>query len=481
MAPENDSRSITVKNQRVPLFKELGVGGRSLQEAVYLSKEIMPGEEGKSEQGVNIGQRQHPFDFDILKLLKDHNEHHSTCIHAKTSATVGLGFLNEAEKQQRTQPPPPPPQSPQSGEPPQEDDPEGDNPPQPTPQPVITPIYQKSKADEILDPLTSISWHDTLMDACEDFWDTGNGYIEVVRRGGEIKGLHYIPSREVRISVDDSRHNFHYVITGEGNAHDRHFAAFGDKEDFLERLGQGLSVTGASINTNDPDSVSEVIHFRRPSSRSKWYGTPDWVSAVPMIELCQMLHQYKFDFFNNRGVPEFMLFITGGKVADDDWKVIEEAVKANIGFGNSHKSTAVNIPMKDITVQVEKLAMENSADEDFKMLKETVALSIVTAHKVPPLLAGIQIPGKLGATNELSQALIAFQSLVVGQAQRLFQATLARTLGGEDGVGLDAEDFTFKTITDDLDPKKMDMIGRMHQPLPQANAEGRDLNNGLRD
>jgi len=413
----------------------------------------------------------HQFDMEILKRLKDYNEHHATCINAKTSATVGLGFLNEAEKRER-----------QESRMPQQIDPAA------TAQQTVVrqsamPLYEPANADKVLDPLTTISWHDTLMDACEDYWDTGNGYIEVVRRGGRIKGLHHVPSTNVYIHVDSDKHEYHYVLKGEGSSMDRHFAVFGDKQEFMRRVSNNaVANTGAgSIDVKDEDSISEIIHFRRPSSRSKWYGSPDWVSAVPMIELGQMLHQYKFDFFLNRGVPEFLLFITGAKVGDAEWTVIENAVKANIGLGNSHKSSAINLPGPNFQIQVEKLAMESKGEDDFEKTKGTIALSVVTSHKVPPLLAGIQIPGKLGATNELSQALIAFQSLVIGQAQRLFQATLARTLGEDGSVDVSGEDFTFKTITDDLDPQKMDTIGKMHQPLPQANAEGRDVNAGVRD
>jgi len=470
------TRSVTIRKPQRSLYGDMTNGG-SLHEAI-LRKEIPPGNDGKSAQGANTGTRAHLYDLSMLQALKEFNEHHATCIHAKVSATVGLGFLNETEKQeQQNGPTPSPVQAPQPDE-------NGDAPEQP--QQAIVPLYSPAKADEVLDPLTTISWHDTMMDVCENFFETGNGYLEVVRSGQEIVGIHHLPSKDVRIVVDDNEGNFHYAVTGEGSvghSADRHFAVFGDKQDFIDRVSQkSVTFSGTSVNANEPDSVSEVIHFRKPSSKSKWYGAPDWISAVPMIELAQMLHQYKFDFFNNRGVPEFMLFVTGGKVSDKDWANIVDAMKANIGLGNSHKSVAVNIPLKDIEIQVEKLAMETSKDEDFKMLKETIALSVVTAHKVPPLLAGIQIPGKLGATNELSQALIAFQSLVIGQAQRLFQSTLARTLAGDNGVkSLTGEDFTFKTITDDLDPSKMSAIGRMHQPLPEANAEGRDPEDGMRD
>lgn len=461
MSDDSKKMAFSLPRNHIPLYPNL-----TNENGVWVSMmhKILADKAGKSGQSVRTGTRPHPYDFAALKTLQDYNEHHATCIHAKVAATVGLGCLNDAEKQER-----------QQAQMPMTLDPNG----MPAQNPVVMPLYQESKVDTVLNPLTSISWQDTLTDACEDYHETGNGYIEVVRSGGVIKGLHHLASTDVRVHVEDANYNFHYELTGEDAYGTRRFPAFGDADDFFARAsGNGYTVQKGA----DAQNISEVIHFRRPSSRDRFYGRPDWISAVPMIELVQMLHQFKFDYFNNRGVPEFMLFLLGAAAGDKEFTALENSLKANIGYGNSHKSTVVNFPSPNMTIQLEKLAMESKGEDDFKALKETAALSIVTAHKVPPLLAGIQIPGKLGATNELSQALIAFQSLVVGQDQRLFQMTLARTLGSpEAGLGLTGEDFTFKTITDDLDPAKMDTIGRMHQPLPQANAEGRDVEEGVRD
>jgi hypothetical protein len=422
---------------------------------VQISKEIAPGEAGRSAQSSMTGTREHPFDFLALKNFKDYNEFHATCISAKISATVGLGHLNESDKARREYVPR---VDPITGTPSQE--------------PRAKP-WEESKADTVLNPLCSISWADTLNDVAEDFWDTGNGYLEVVRQAGTIKGIHHLPSPTVKIVVENNQHDFHYEIQGESGAMNLKFAAFGDREDLIRRLG---------IEGEAADRVSEIIHFCQPSSRVRWYGAPDWISAVPIIEMTQMLHQHRFDFYNNRGVPEMMVIVKGAQLDTETKKQLQDAMKATIGLGNSHKSLLINIPQQEAEIQVEKLAMEGTNNEEgFKAEKETLGLSVVTAHKVPPLLAGIQVPGKLGATNEMSQALIAFQALVIGRAQRIFMTTLGRTLGlAESGLGLTPEDFALKTIVEDIDIEKLSTVGRMRQPLPQAQREGRNLDKGVK-
>jgi hypothetical protein len=253
------------------------------------------------------------------------------------------------------------------------------------------------------------------------------------------------------------------------------FARFGEGAELLVRLKDNLK---------DKTNVSEVIHFRQSSNLNRWYGMPRWLAATASIELMQALHQFSFDFFINRGVPEFILVIKGGKMAKPDWDKVEQALKANIGTGNSHKTMALNLTDPNMDVVVEKLAMEGTGDSTMlKDMSETLALSIVSAHGVPPLLAGILIPGKLGSANELPNALQSFQALVVGPMQTCVSTTLGVSLGDpkyNGGLGLVKGDFKLKKITEELDLGQMDTVSRMKQPLATAQAQGRDLSAGLK-
>jgi capsid portal protein len=460
--PANDQeRAVIVKaieRSRQTLYTNQ-TPGQSLS-AVLLHKEDAKGETA-SNQGVNKGLRSRPFDFTQVKLLQLANEHHANCIHTKVAATVGLGFLSDKERQIRA-----------------------DKAAGKMTTAQIGADWKQSKVDEVLNPLCDHSWQDTLNAIAEDYWEVGNGYLEVVRGGeGKISGLHHIMSNEVWICVEDDLFNFHYEIqSGEGAGGNRIFAAFGDKEELKVRLTTKTAGTSVGMSDEAKDRISEVIHFRRPTGLDKWYGYPDWISCVAAIELIQCLRQYKYDFFNNRGVPEFLLFVMGQKLEEEEWKKITDALEANIGRGASHKSVALNIPNEQIKIELHKLAMEGGNDDTIDKSNETYQMAIVSAHGVPPLLAGIMIPGKLGASNELPNAIRAFQTLKIGQTQRLFQQRLGTTLGGKDtSLGLTMDDFTFRTITDAIDLDQMDTSTRMRQTEGQAAAQGRDLKAGVKD
>lgn len=458
--PDSDPQGITSfdRAHRALFSKELQSSSDGLLDMIM---KVDPVKSVGSSQGVSLGRKGHPFNFDMVSRFQSANVHHGRSIHAKVSATVGLGFRTENDRKKK--------EAKSTGMPVENLPAEGD----------------EARIDTALDPFCEHSWQDVINDVCEDYWQTGNGYLEVVRDdSGQIAGLYHLPAKEVFVVIENSRYQRHYSVQGaEDGSGVRSFARFGDLEDFIRRAGEdAVTIDLAGVEVSK-ENTSEVIHFRRPTSLSRWYGFPDWLAAVAAIELVQCVTQHEYDFFLNRGVPEFMLFILGQKLSKKDREALETSMRATIGLGNQHKSMLVNLPAGADTmrVQLEKLAIESKSDgSQFAGMAESLALQIVSAHGVPPLLAGIQIPGKLGASNEMVQAMQAFQTLVIEPAQRLFRRTLYNTLGKEAGLGLSAEDFVLNTITDAIDVQKTDTIARMRQSPQEAEAEGRDLDDGMK-
>lgn len=425
-----------------------------------------------SKQDIAIGEKPIPFDIEAAKGFELTNVFHSRCLKTKTNATVGLGF-------------------------------------------------ETDRVAEVLDPLCMSSFQENLVDSGNDYWGAGTGYLEVVRENPEqensrIVGLHPLPAQDVTVFLENDFYDFHYVIKNcgdaAGNKGNVRFARFGDAHNMIKRAAEQQSGFGI----DNPARVSEVIAFRQPTTFSRWYGFPDWLSGTAVIEVSSMFLQYVFDFFLNRGVPEFMLFVTGAQLGPDDWKKIEDAVKDNIGMGNSHKSVAVNITNAEVNVQLEKLGVEAGLDKEWTNFSNSLDLKMVTSHGVPPLLAGIQTPGKLGANNEMANAMAAFQTLIIGPTQQLFGSTMASTLGDPNkngGLGLKRTDFLTKeekeqtndqtqvagaamsapnksrrrtrptliTILDEINVGQMDTLGRMKDQAASPEGQQRDLNAGVQD
>lgn len=451
---EEAMQHLRVGMQSKPIYREYGKSDAPWIDEI-LEMAFDDGREASS-QSFDPGTKALPFDVSAAKKLMVMNSHHSACIRAKNSCTVGMGFVPENAGSRRTS---------------------AEGPAMTMDQ--VDPVAERrkrSKASQVLDAKCIVSFQDVINDVDEEVWQVGNGYMEVVRPlgepEGEIKGIYHAPAQHIRLRVEDDGLNWHYEEVG-GTRGARKFARFGDLADFRERM-----------QIPEDQRVGEIIHFRQSSSLHRWYGFPDWLAAVSAMELSKALHQHTHDFFLNRGVPEFILFLLGKKIDGDNWKKIETSLRAHIGLGNSHKSMALNLTDPEMKVQLEKLALEGKTDsKDFSMLSDALALEVVSAHGVPPLLGGIQIPGKLGASNELPNALRAFQLLIIGPAQNARTTTLDCTLGNPElngGLGLQEGDFLLRTITDELDLEQMAVSSQMRQTEPEAAAEGRDLSEGLR-
>lgn len=455
------SKLIELVSRTYPLFA-------AREDGVSLMKALVDDLE-ETSQTKQTGRRHHPFDFREASKLQTQNPWHSACIERKNSSTVGLGF-------------------------------------------------RSPKVFRELDPFCRVSFADVLGDVGEDYQATGNGFMEVVRNAEmDIRGIYHAPAHRSFVYREDANsRNMHFesirIGASSGSGGKLKFACFGDLEEMRTR-------------TSNPDLRSELIHFRKPTSICDDYGFPSWIAAAPFIELAEALVQHRFDFFRNRGVPEFILSVISDKrVPADEWKKLEDALQSNVGMANAFKSIIWNLVGggENAAVQLDKLGLDSeNSGEMFTDHIDASALATVSAHGVPPLLAGIQIPSKLGATNELPNAMAAFQVLVVGPDQRNFSNVLAATLGNPEANGdlsLAETDFRpeaeeregdetdpmtgqpvdtrpevdidagngFRTILDSMGAamKKIaaqDTMSRMRETMPQAMAGGRNLDAGVLD
>lgn len=435
-----------------------------------LRKELNP--TMRSNQTRHVGEVLPPINFDAAAKMMFAVNIQETCIRTKRDATVGLGFEGEEEKQARERQKELDDKAHSMAmEGPDAKPKPKAKPPADAKQAVAKAVEEmadkpQSKVEELLDPLCGDEGFQSLLNRVgEDYENTGNGYIEVVRDGGEITALWHMPAAAVRVYVEEERPHFHYVVQDQSGT--LKYARFGDLEEMQSRVDV------------QQELVTELIHFRQPTSFDPYYGIPSWLSCTSWLELAQKVMQYDFDYFNNRAVPDLAVLITGAKVPDSDLKLLSDSLKETVGAGKRHRTLVSNLSHPEAKVQVERLNADNR--ERFSDLWTNIQLQIVSTHRVPPLLAGVVLPGKMAAANELPNALVAFQTLYIAQHQRIFEQTLRRTLGGEGGVGLQPGDLRLRKITDFYDMGQMDTMARMRETATEASLRGRELEDGLKD
>jgi len=397
-----------------------------------------------------------PLNIHNIYALKDISGHHSSCIQAKKYASVGLGFVDSGDDVANAK--------------------TEDEAMAATASLLSGQAHIESKVDTTLDPLTHFGFLNELLDAAEDLEDTGTGYLEVHRNeSGEIDGLTQVSAADVTAHTFNNKLFYKYRRTG---TQEKYFSAFGksNKEWLLSANGP---LRGTTLSSTD---VSELIVFMLPSNRVKFYGYPDWMSATVDIDLLKKSKQYKADFYHNRGVLDKVLVVTGETVESGAWEDIKAAIKGSIGMGNNFSSMALNFNSPDTEVQIMDMGAGSAKEDQFAGDVETLTQNIVSSHRVPPLLANILIPGKLGSSNEFINALVAFQLLSISPRQNIYEKMLAKTLGGPDGVeGLLPEDFRLRTITSQIDIASMDTIGKMRSEVTDGKNKDRDLSEGVKD
>jgi hypothetical protein len=425
---------------------------------------LVDGREG-SKQGGLIGRVQQLIDYDSVALLKDHNVHHSAALEAKARATVGLSHRSE-------------------------------------------------KIAEKLNEFCVISWQDTLDAVTADYFEYANGFLEIVRNpAGKIRGVYHLPAKDVWVSLEANRNVFHYEIGQPGGfaltetLNGLHFARYGERDDFITR---------AKIQDDRKDFVSEVIHFPlNRGRRSPYYGYMDWAAATPSMELDHCVTQYMFDFFFNGGVPEAIYNILGRKLDPDDWEAIKAKFAEHVGIGNRRRILLLNLAGEDITVDFQKLTVDGQTTGDNQPMVDAQALKVLSAHRTPPILAGVTQPGKIGANNEITNAMMLFQLLAIGPAQKQISQIFASTLGDpklNGDLGLTSDDFLgvgsgdpeddptrppdqatgmpaqrpkdhkgngFRSILDELDLGKTETVGKMRMSMAESQSRNRDLSQGV--
>jgi len=393
--------------------------------------------EGATNTGTEVGARAHLIHKEASRRMRELNATHATCLDAKRSSSMGMGHRDQA-------------------------------------------VY------EALDPLCRFGWQDVLDSAGDDLCGEGEGFIEVVWDEGrkEVLGLNQLDGAQVNVVVErlNDSEQIHYQVTGNTAIRETvAMAAWGDLLDLKSRYeaNGGLVRNGRAQMSDGVLAAplggrivnSEVIHFRMATSRDPYMGYPDWVSATPFIELVQAMVRHEFDFHFNRGVPELLLTLIGGEMTEPDWEAIKGIFRANQGLGNSRKTAAIRLKgdASTIKVQVDQLG-EDGARDYFGEKVDTLAMLIATAHGVPPILANILLPGKIGASNEGPNALLLFQKRKLGQIQRSVSAMLARTLGS--GVQLSSPEGS-KTLS------AAQFLGKKYEKPDDLTGQQKDPDTGM--
>ena len=301
--------------------------------------------------------------------------------------------------------------------------------------------------------------NETFMEVAENVWidfeAIANAYYEVIRdpKTKEPKALYHIPGHTIRCTKDP---DIFIQVRGQNKKIFRRFNT--DMEDKVakqyvkEKVYTDILKIASEKNIEKSKvekgwdfeiATSEIIQIKNYTSRSTYYGIPEWIPSVGAILGNIECRDYNLKFFDNNGVPHYAIIIKGADLDDELENVISTFFSQEIR-GDAHKTLIIPINSQEVEVTFEKLSTDIK-DASFRMYKQDNRDEIIRAHRVPFSRMNVAVPGKLGgggATREESET---YKKSVVAPKQLIHEHRLNETLIKR-GFGINDWVIRFKTL-----------------------------------
>ncbi len=204
--------------------------------------------------------------------------------------------------------------------------------------------------------------------------------------------------------------------------------ACGKKEDGEEIDDYYYSNNWANIRNNPPKKIEsfdghgeefrQLVFIKYPENNMNYYALPTYYSALKWIKADGQMAEYNLAALNN-GFSPSIVFKFYKKPTPQERQMNSEAIKAQHGGPkNAGKAIILYSDGKDLAPDVDTLDATN-IDQRLLQLSDQITQQIISAHKAHPGLLGIQVPGKLGYSNELLQSWSIFDKMVITPERKL--------------------------------------------------------------
>ena len=231
---------------------------------------------------------------------------------------------------------------------------------------------------------------------------------------GPVNQIRHIPAHTMRIHKDGNK------FCQSRNNNKKWFRLFDYQKDI--NMADGKEEKEKSLDKTTRGN--EIIWNVNYTPRSCFYGIPDITPAIGAITGDISRRDYNIAFFNNYGVPAYMVSICGdfdpGDIDPDTGKTelvknIEDKFKEVIK--NPQSVMILTIPKTagtmggEITVKVEPLSTDIK-EASFRLYRVDNRNEVITAHAIPPYRMGIYETGTLAGNLGAESTVIYYTSVI---------------------------------------------------------------------
>jgi len=359
---------------------------------------------------------QPPRDLTTLTSLIEINTWHMRAVKTRAADTVGLGWGLRAKKESASE-------------------------------------VDKERAEQFLKSRSFVNFKPEGLDRMlrmvqQDLISNGNGALEFVYEDyledNELDSLNYIPSHTIRAHKDMNKYcqiraNKKVWYKKPGYMYDV------DYRDGTEHpLGSLEAAYRASI----------LLFINEPTFRSSYYGLPDIIPALGAIYSMISIRNYNNSFFENHGVPEYAIYITGdydlGDVDPDsgEYQIIT-TIKDHLALlaANPHSPLILALPSQSpegkVDIEFKPLSVEVK-DGSFSITNKDDRDEILSAHGIPLYRLGIVETGSLGGSTAEESTDIYKQSVIAPDKNRM--ETIVNLMVLIQGLKIEGWDFYLEEI-----------------------------------
>lgn len=275
--------------------------------------------------------------------------------------------------------------------------------------------------DDLLRAIEEFNEEETFVEVLTKVWidyeTMGNGYIEVGRkRDGTIGYIGHIPAQTIR--VRRQRDGFVQIS--------------GNQTQFFANFGAGASTEESGIrrvsNPIGNDRPNEIIHLKKYSPTSGFYGVPDIVAAQQAIAGNEFSSRFNLEYFENKAIPRHLITLKGAKLGPsaqaDLLSFFETGLK-----GQNHRSLFIPLPPDGADgskVEFKIEAVDTKVQESsFNNYRKSNLHEILMAHRVPISKVSTAEGASLAIARDADKT---FKEQVVGPKQRVLEKKLNRII-----------------------------------------------------
>jgi hypothetical protein len=175
------------------------------------------------------------------------------------------------------------------------------------------------------------------------------------------------------------------------------------------------------FNPLKKDESSQLIFINNDSQGSDYYGLPSYYSASKWVKCDGVLASTNLNSVQNGFSPNVLIKYYVEPTETQKEQITSSWKKGMTGVGQ--KLLFFFWPDKENAPEIEPINIENF-NERMVGLNDMTVGQIISAHRIHPALASIQVPGKLGYSNELLPAYKIYFETVIKPEREMFESIL---------------------------------------------------------